>query len=99
MAQLASVSTSLNILQASLWIFAIIVVGAMAVSSYFGEEEYVDTKTGKKKKRRKVPKQLRPYVFRKGAANPQSQRVPKGTGRSKWKTSGVVFRDEMGDEK
>jgi len=98
MSQLSDMKSSLGALQTSIWILAFILVGAMVFVGYTrGDEEILQADGTVKKRKKPQPSWLQKFSFGKGAANPKSQRVPKGTGRSTWTKGGVVFRDEMKD--
>ena len=94
MSALSTMSSSLSMLQASLWGVAAIIIGMMVLRGYFGEEEAFD-KYGKPiKKKRKVPKQLRESVFKKGQKNPQFKGIPKGAGKDAWTKAGGTFEKD-----
>jgi len=94
MASLEGIKSSLGLLQTGVWLLAFIIVGAIVVVGYYRSAEIQPDGTKKKKKGR-VPWQLKRFLFKSGPDNPQSQRIPKGAGRASWGSAGVTFRDEL----
>jgi hypothetical protein len=81
----------ISIMQLGMWGLAFLIVMGMAATA----TDEVITKDGKIVKKRKIPKQLKKFAFKRGAQNPKSKKIPKGAGRSGWK--GITFRDDIKD--
>ena len=80
-----------SMMQLGMWGLAFLLIMGMAATAT--DEEI--TKDGKVIKKRKIPKQLKRFAFKRGAKNPKSKAIPKEAGRKSWK--GIAFRDDVED--